>query len=139
MKFNKLIIMALLLIGQFLSTTIAKEHLWFNEEGKFKIVQLTDIHLAESDQADDKTLAVISTVLKTENPDLVFITGDAVSGYEWNGDEKDFFKSKYSKLTNLLTEFNVKWALTAGNHDTEADLSRFEISEFDWSYPLSMT
>lgn len=33
----------------------------------------------------------------------------------------------------------MPWALTAGNHDTQADLTREEISELDRSYSLSYT
>ena len=34
---------------------------------------------------------------------------------------------------------NMRWATTAGNHDTEADLNREQISELDRSFPNSLT
>lgn len=36
-------------------------------------------------------------------------------------------------------EHGTYWATTAGNHDSEADLTREEISELDRSFNLSLT
>lgn len=33
----------------------------------------------------------------------------------------------------------MRWALTAGNHDTQADLNRQQVSELDRTYNLSLT
>jgi hypothetical protein len=42
-------------------------------------------------------------------------------------------------MTKVLMEHGTYWATTAGNHDSEADLTREEISELDRSFPLSLT
>ncbi|CDW91575.1 metallophosphoesterase [Stylonychia lemnae] len=133
---NILTLGILLLFGFQLSSAYT---LKFNEAGKFKIVQLTDIHLGYDDEKDQKSLNVISTVLDHEKPDLVFITGDAVSGYLWDDQEQNFYASKYQKMAELLTKYQIPWALTAGNHDSEGDLTRDQISEFDRSFALSLT
>ena len=78
-------------------------------------------------------------VLELEKPDIVVTTGDVISGYAWNGKTKDWFAKKYESFTKVMYEFNMPWALTAGNHDTQADLSREEISELDRTYNLSLT
>lgn len=38
-----------------------------------------------------------------------------------------------------MTERQIYWATTAGNHDTEADLTRDEISAVDRSFEFSLT
>jgi hypothetical protein len=38
-----------------------------------------------------------------------------------------------------MRDANMNWAFTAGNHDTQADLTRDEVSEVDRSYDLSWT
>ena len=51
----------------------------FNKDGKFKIVQLTDIHYKYDDQANSQVgIDCINKVLDAENPDCVIITGDGV-------------------------------------------------------------
>ena len=70
---------------------------------------------------------------------MAIITGDVVSGYAWDGKTEDWFKTQYAKFTKPLIENNMYWAFTAGNHDTQADLTRSEVSEVDRSYNLSLT
>ena len=55
-------------------------NLKFNN-GKFKIVQLTDLHWVESEsykQKNDSTCNLIREVIRLEHPDLVILTGDIV-------------------------------------------------------------
>lgn len=53
----------------------------FNSDGKFKIVQFTDIHFDFDQVSNDNSSEVMKTVLNSENPDFVAVTGDAISGY----------------------------------------------------------
>ena len=54
--------------------------LQFNKDGKFKIVQFTDTHLSYNNrEAFDKSVDVIMSIVKAENPDLVVFTGDVVT------------------------------------------------------------
>ena len=65
-----------------------EEHkLKFNEKGKFKIIQLTDLHLSDGDELDKSTLDVIRKLIDYEKPDFAAVTGDLVSGYNWNNTE----------------------------------------------------
>lgn len=82
---------------------------------------------------------VMRTVLETEKPDFVVVTGDVVSGYAWDGKTPGWFAQVYKNFTIPLYEHNMHWAFTAGNHDSQADLTREEISEVDRSYNLSVT
>jgi len=61
-------------------------HLKMNDNNKFKVMQLTDLHLGEPGQhkSDEETLILIDSLLFKEKPDFVAITGDIVSGQGWD-------------------------------------------------------
>lgn len=60
-----------------------KEVLKFNRDGKFKIVQFTDVHYKYDDQANSQiSLDRINEVLDAERPDFVMFTGDVVVSNE---------------------------------------------------------
>lgn len=73
-------------------------------------------------------------LLTLEQPDFVAVTGDCVSGYAWDGKTQGWYKEQYLQFTRAMIEANASWALTAGNHDTQADLTREQISELDRTF-----
>lgn len=103
------------------------------------MVQFTDIHFGEDYEKDEESNAVMLDILQREQPDLIVITGDMVSGYAWDETTKPWFSQIYANFTKALVQYGQYWATTAGNHDTEADLTREEVSEVDRSYNLSLT
>ena len=48
-------------------------------DGYFKILQFTDCHMCFEEE-DEKTIRVIEDLISLEDPDLVVLTGDCVSG-----------------------------------------------------------
>lgn len=83
----------------------------FSPEGKFKILQLTDIHFSDNNDVDKETLKLMRKIIKEENPDFIMITGDTVYG-----DEND----QYLPLALApVTESKIPFSYTFGNHDTE--------------------
>ena len=80
----------------------AKEHqLRFNEKGKFKIIQLTDLHLSDGEDLDKNTLDVMKKLIDWEKPDFAAVTGDLVSGYNWNNTE-GWYERYYLKIAETL-------------------------------------
>ena len=81
------------------------------KNGKFKIAQLTDVHWRGSSSETLKTQSTILSVLQTEKPDLLVLTGDIITGspvdkgYEW--------------LFGILKQANIPYVLLMGNHDPE--------------------
>jgi hypothetical protein len=114
------------------------QSLRFREDGTFKIVQFTDLHYGENEAWDRLSQDVQERILETEKPDLVVLTGDCVSGYAWNG-RSGWFAEQWKKLVAPMIKGGYKWALTIGNHDEEADLTRDQIVELDRSYTNSLT
>ena len=66
------------------SLCLSKPQLKFNGNGKFKMVQFTDIHFGEDEPDDLDNMRLISDIIEQEKPDLAIITGDVVSGYAWD-------------------------------------------------------
>ena len=56
-----------------------KSELKFSKDGKFKIVQFTDVHFKYGNRASDIALERINQVLDDERPDLVIFTGSSTS------------------------------------------------------------
>ncbi|KAI2621765.1 calcineurin-like phosphoesterase [Hypoxylon sp. NC1633] len=106
-----------------------------NDNGKFKIMQLADIHLstgvghcrdAVPDEyeggacmADFRTLDFVSKLLDEEKPDLVVLSGDQV-----NGDTAPDAQSAIFKYAQLLIKHKVPYVSIFGNHDDEGTLPR---------------
>lgn len=93
----------------------------FNEDGNIKIMQLTDLHYTNDDEADHKTVALMRQALKDEKPDFVIVTGDMVYG-EHN---LEFLPKVFAPLI----ESGYPWSFVFGNHDSEWGHSRMELLE----------
>jgi 3',5'-cyclic AMP phosphodiesterase CpdA len=90
--------------------------------GKFKIVQFTDIHYMATNPAAKESIKLIKEVLAAEKPDLVAFTGDIVT-------MNPCFEG-WDDILNAVEKFNTPWAVVFGNHDDEHDKTRDEIMEY---------
>lgn len=93
----------------------------FNENGSIKIMQFTDLHYTNDDEADHKTVALMRKVLEAEKPDFVMVTGDMVYG-----EHNLLF---LPKVFAPLIEGSCPWSFVFGNHDSEWGHSRRELFE----------
>jgi predicted MPP superfamily phosphohydrolase len=64
--------------------TVAQSKLTMNADGKFKVIQITDIHYGENEKSDASTTKLMEKLFETEKPNLAVLTGDMVSGYAWD-------------------------------------------------------
>ena len=104
-------------------------------DGNFKIMQLTDLHLTGGEEhmaANDSTYRLIESLVATERPDLVILTGDNV----WMTSDA---MSLWKELTDVLEKTCVPYAFTFGNHDEETDLNNAQILEFLETLPHNLT
>lgn len=101
----------------------------FNENHKLKIMQITDIQEVPNISPD--TLKLLNAALEKEKPDLVVLTGDQIKGYgityKGRGDElKANVFETVKKIMKPITDRNIPFAVTYGNHDRQVGLSNKE-------------
>eukprot|EP00727_Mastigamoeba_balamuthi_P012847 m51a1_g8185 hypothetical protein (289) ;mRNA; f:150315-151712 len=92
----------------------------------------------ELDAEGRRTDAVQRAVLDTEHPDLVVVTGDALSGTAMSNYSEA--RIAWSRASAVLREKSYKWALTFGNHDDDGPaIRKSELVELDMALPGSLT
>ena len=129
---------------------VHKPTLHVNKDGKFKILQVADLHLSTGPgicrdpepplhnggkcDADPRTLAFVKSVLDSEKPDLVVLSGDQV-----NGETSPDAQSAVFKFAHLFIERKIPYAAIFGNHDDEGSLSREALMQLTHSLPYSLS
>ncbi|ROT35553.1 phosphatase DCR2 [Sodiomyces alkalinus F11] len=120
------------------------------ENGKFKIMQIADLHLStgvgrcrdavpdsyndgECD-ADPRTLDFMARILDEEKPNLVVLTGDQV-----NGETAPDAQSAIFKFAQILIKRKIPYAAIFGNHDDEGSLARGAQMNILESLPYSLS
>ncbi|MBS4218597.1 metallophosphoesterase family protein [Bacillus sp. FJAT-49711] len=112
-----------------------REQLKFNDDGTFKILQLTDLHIGgDIENAEDiKTFQLIDELIEAERPDLIAITGDLI----WS-EGVDHPEISYRRVLNHINKWNIPFAVVYGNHDSEANITRTELFSIQKDYPNSL-
>ena len=121
-----------------------------NINGRFKILQLADLHLSTGPgicrqpeppnhnggkcDADPRTLAFVNSVLDDEKPDLIILSGDQV-----NGETSSDAQSAIFKFASIFIERKIPYATIFGNHDDEGSLSREAQMELTHSLGYSLS
>ena len=92
-----------------------KHELRVDENGKFKVLVLSDVQFNSAASLSAETLNNIKTVVSREDPDLVIFNGDNSFGLQREKDVKNYIR----KMTQYLEENQIPWAHVFGNHDAE--------------------
>ncbi len=99
-------------------------NLKFNSNGKFKIMQISDIQ--DSLNVSKDTMKFINAALDEAKPDLVIFTGDQLKGYSsaFRGSQGEKnVKTVIDAIVEPLSKRNVPFAVAFGNHDLQCKLS----------------
>ena len=110
--------------SQLVETDITR--LPFRPDGSFTMVQFTDLHLTDGGPADTKTLALLTTVLALEKPDLVILTGDIIAGSDTPIPDS---AKAWRMAVEPIERLGLPWAAVFGNHDDEGNLTRAELMQ----------
>lgn len=93
----------------------SEKQLKFNDDGKFKILQLADIQ--DNQTLSGVTKAFIESMIATEKPDLIVLTGDNIDGTS-SGTARNADKA-IRAMFDMLEPFGIPVAATFGNHDDQ--------------------
>ena len=96
-----------------------KSELKFSKDGKFKIVQFTDVHFKYGNWASDIALERINQVLDDETPGFGDFTGDVV--YSAPAD------SGMLQVLEPVVKRKLPFVVTFGNHDNEQGMTREQL------------
>lgn len=103
------------------------------DDGDFKIMNATDLHLDEDYDLNDKTYTMLVRQIRDEKPDLVIFTGDVIL-------------SKYQQIdaiqfAEMMERIGVYWAYAFGNHEARAEKEYFKylIMKSLTDYPHCLT
>lgn len=90
--------------------------------------------------SDPLAIQVLRNITALEiDADLIFLSGDMVSGYAWNH-SKGWYASLWARLATTLNAIGKPYATILGNHDAQADLDRRQVASLiAGSGPLSLT
>ncbi len=97
----------------------AEEALRFGSDGRFRIMQLTDLHYTAAEHQSGHVLPLVAKLVEWEHPDLIVLTGDLV--YARNAERL------LRRIGAALAATGVPYAVTLGNHDAEQGLTRDEV------------
>ena len=102
--------------------------LTYREDGTFKIVQLTDLHIGSLPHHEDdfKTFALIDKAFENLDADLVMITGDLI----WSDGVPNADKV-FLELLHRINKHDIPVAITYGNHDSEEEFTRSEMRQME--------
>lgn len=132
-KIFALVLSTVLVLSCFALTGFAAESnttLRFNEDGKFTILQISDIQ--DGFPLTPITKTYIEDTLTTVNPDLVILTGDNISGGScWT---KGLAKAAINEFMSIFEKYGVKVAAVFGNHDEEGAATKEEMMSYFESY-----
>ncbi|QZE15739.1 metallophosphoesterase [Halosquirtibacter laminarini] len=89
----------------------AKEKFIF-KDSTFRVLQLTDLHIDAKNPNQDSYFNKLLTIIKASRPQLLFFTGDIVTGQENTLDG-------WKQLLAFLEETQIPYTMVLGNHDPE--------------------
>ncbi|KAK4788074.1 hypothetical protein SAY86_019393 [Trapa natans] len=133
---NLLLVMATLSLSLVPNVCVEAEKgqqklLRFGEDGKFKILQVADMHYANGKTtpclnvssaagcSDLNTTAFLHRIIEAEKPNLIVFTGDNI----YANDTIDTARSLDEAFAPAISS-GIPWAAVLGNHDQEGSLSR---------------
>ena len=90
----------------------------FNEDGKFRILILTDAHHAPNPGME--TIKAMGSLIDRTEPDLVFLDGDNIAGHATKRDCLDMIQ----QIVSPMEERGIPWAHVFGNHDKTPRFSK---------------
>lgn len=99
----------------------------FRSDGRFRILQLTDLHYTDNERQSGHVPGMLADLIGREQPDLIVLTGDLIYAQQ--------AEKLLHRIGNLLAKQGVPYAVTLGNHDAEQGLTRSEVYDIVRTLP----
>ncbi len=99
-----------------LSVSAQEKKLTFDEDGKFRILQINDFQ--DRDTTNAKSLAFLNAVLDRYEPDLVVLVGDQLHD-TFPGVTTERIKTAITNQVQPIQERGIPFIFTFGNHDRD--------------------
>ncbi|MBP2079581.1 metallophosphoesterase family protein [Oceanobacillus polygoni] len=102
--------------------------LTYREDGTFRIVQLTDLHIGSLPHHEDdyKTFELLDKAFEKLDADLVMITGDLI----WSEGVPNA-DLVFKELLERINQHAIPVAITYGNHDSEDAFTRSDLRKME--------
>lgn len=100
----------------------------FNEDGKFKIMQISDTQ--DIDVPREATIKFMEKALDAEKPDLVVFTGDQLAGNKIKTAEGVY--SGIEAILKPVVERGIKFTFVFGNHDSGGNCPVSRDEQFEY-------
>ena len=110
MKKSAIFLLLLIGLAACSSPSTDKPILRFHD-GRLRIAQFTDIHLAVDDPKSAPVADTLLAVITKERPDVVILTGDIVTSQP--------AEKGWRHIMSIMQRAGVPYAVTMGNHDPE--------------------
>ena len=109
-----------------------KKELRFNENGKFRILMLSDFHCGEA--CNPRLKDGIEALVSQTNPDLVMLGGDQCLGYS-----PEYLRRSLEDILEPVQKRNIPWAHVFGREDHNLPMSVAEQESVCESFPLCLS
>lgn len=100
-------------------TPAEEAKLQFNEDGTFKIMNISDIQ--DGTKLVTITADFIKAAIEAEKPDLIILTGDNIAG---NTLTESKTETAIRAVMDILDPYGIPVAIVFGNHDQESGMSK---------------
>jgi len=121
-----------------LAAAAAGQQLRCRGAGEFKILVISDLHYTPV--PDEHGIALTERLIEIEQPDLVIVTGDCLSGRDC--DSPQAVRAAVGNVAAAMEKKGVPWAIVFGNHDQEhfpkTGLDKHAVLEMYASHPHNL-
>lgn len=115
-----------------------KIQLRFRENGKFRILMVSDIH-GGRDYEWERTSKAMKVLVDSQQPDLVLLGGDIAGPGRRHVENEEDLRHILDTLTAPMTEKNIPWAHVFGNHDDNFGYENEDQQKVYETYPLCLS
>ncbi len=129
------VLAAIAVFPAFAGTPAEDAHLHFRSDGKFRILNFSDIQ--DVDSLDSRVKVFLRQAVYAAQPDLIVLTGDNIYGTKISSSAKT--RTAIAQFMDIFQSLGVPVAIVFGNHDDEGGTSKEAQMQMYNSYGVSIS